>query len=108
MSSSKKIEQYTNTTNNILVYYWFLPWRDFVYKYCRDGRNLISTLACNHQNWPEERTFANFIEVIKNILGCSFGTVLRHSRVLEPNKEKMSPEMVQDYKQQLEQLGKLA
>ena len=75
--------------------------------FSRDGQNLISTLACNHQNWPEERTFANFIEVIKNILGCSFGTVLRHSRVLEPNKEKMSPEMVAEYKAQMEQLGRL-
>ena len=68
---------------------------------------MISTLACNHQNWPEERTFANFIEVIKNILGCSFGTVLRHSRVLEPNKEKMDPGMVAEYKAQLEQLGRI-
>jgi hypothetical protein len=51
-------------------------------------------LACTAPAWQPQSSFVNLITTIKKVCGTSFGTVLRHPRCSESNKDKISREVI--------------
>lgn len=70
----------------------------------RNGDNIVTTVACNSKYWLRETTFINVIEMTKNICGTSFGAILRHPRCAEVNKDKISREAVERFKEEFRRL----
>ena len=55
-------------------------------------------MACTGNAWTPETSFVNMVEVIKNYCGTSFGSILRHPRCADVNRDKISRESIERFK----------